>query len=208
MKFKTLFLILLINISFKAIGQVVIIQPNFGFKSHPTLNIDKITISNNETLIYLTVENKSSEGDWFCVGKSVELRSFPNSKKMKAKEVKGIARCPETYKFSQVGEKVQFRLKFDALSTNTKYINIQEKCTKACFSFQGVILDQALNAKIDSAYSAYAKGLDYVALDLFKEAVGLSPDYPYPLLYQDIIKIYQELGNKEEAEKWKGKIKH
>ena len=196
MKIKTLFLITLINLSYIAKSQTIITKPNFGQKSHPTLEIENIKITDNQTIIQLSITNKSPQGDWFCVDKKVELIDILTNKKYRLASLSGIPHCPETYKFTQVNEKLQFELRFPAIDKNTKYITLVEKCNNACFSIEGIILNENLNKKIDEAYSAFAKGLDFEALQLFKEARTLSSDYPYPLIKNNIEQI-QKIVNKK-----------
>jgi len=196
MKIKTLFLIALIYLSYVAKSQTEIIHPNFGQKSHPTLEIENIKITDNQTIIQLSIINKSPQGDWFCVDKKVELIDILNNKKYRLTSLSGIPHCPDTYKFTQVDEKLQFELRFPAIDKNTKYITLKEKCNNACFSIEGIILDKNLNKKIDEAYAAFAKGLDFEALQLFKEAQAMSRDYPYPFITNNIEQI-QKIVNKK-----------
>jgi tetratricopeptide (TPR) repeat protein len=189
------------------IAQTTIETPNFGSKSHPTLLIEKIERTNQNTKIYMNITNYSTEGDWFCVDKNVAINQYPNKTKIKMNAATGVPQCPENYQFTKVEETLPFVLDFPALEASTKYIDIIEQCNNACFTFKGVIVDKDLNLLINEAYTAYSDGLSYKALALFKEAVKQTEDYPYGILYFNIIKIYITLEQPEEAQKWTDKIK-
>jgi len=144
---------LLILLLFTIAGNVcsqTIIRPNYGLKSHPTLEIESVVIAGNVTTLNLVIENRSLEGT-FCADKDIFI-TLPDGKRMKIKETTGIPRCPETYVFKNYGEKLYFTLIFPGLPEGTEWFDLTEDCEDACFSFNSVILDAGLNRKIDEAF--------------------------------------------------------
>ncbi|MCX6254217.1 MAG: hypothetical protein NTV31_07035 [Bacteroidia bacterium] len=141
-------------------------QPNVSLRSHETLEISKVEITAQGTVIYLTVENRIAEGN-FCADKNIYL-IYPDGSRLKLTKANNIPVCPETYNFKSIGEKLQFTLDFPPLKTGTKWIDIVEDCTSNCFWFYGVTLDNDLNKKLDEAFSQASKGKPAENIVLFK----------------------------------------
>ena len=145
-----------------------IYKPNYALKSHETLEISKVDITSNATLIYFTVENKRNEGGNFCADKNIYL-IYPDSKRLKLTKASNIPVCPDTYNFKSVGEKLQFTLEFPPLKPETKWIDIIEECSSNCFWFYGVTLDNELNTRLDEAFELASKGTPAGNIILFKK---------------------------------------
>ena len=64
-----------------------------------------------------------------------------------------------------------------------------------CFSILGVVLDSELNKEINLGYDYYAQGKLDLALSAFKNVIKKQSDYPFGLLYLNVIQIYVELKN-------------
>src|SRR5450759_5485426 len=124
-------------------------QPNFGLRSHETLEISKVVTIAQKTIIFLTIENKIT-GGYFCADKNIFI-IYPDGTRSKLISSKGIPVCPETYKFKTIGERLDFELTFPPLKQDTRWIDLVEDCSENCFSFYGVCLDNDLNKKIEDA---------------------------------------------------------
>lgn len=183
-------------------------KPNFGLKSHETLEITRIENTSSRTIIYLTVENRIAGGN-FCADKNIYI-IYPDGKKSKLISSKGIPVCPESYKFKTVGEKLSFELTFSSLTPNTQWIDLLEDCNEDCFSFYGICLNKNLNSKIDEAASLAEKNEPSKALVSFSE-LGSSMDNLNSgmggLIYVSIIKLAKETGDKTKAAEWYTKLK-
>ena len=140
--------------------------PNFALKSHETLEISKVEITSENTVMYLTIENRIEEGN-FCADRNIYLID-PEGKKLILKKASGIPVCPNVHTFKNIGERIQFTLEFPALKTGTKWIDIIEDCTSNCFWFYGVTLDNELNKRVDEAFSMASKGDPADNIILFK----------------------------------------
>ena len=150
-KMKKLFLILLIiycKIGFPQVFET----PVYYSKSHETLYIDKIEISNKNTVFYLHIENIKDAGDaWFCADKDIYVKEAGTGKKHQLIKSSGIPVCPENHKFNKKGEKLFFQLYFDKIeSDKIKKIDLVENCSDYCFSFTEIILDNKLSNEIKS----------------------------------------------------------
>src|SRR5512147_2810551 len=107
-------------------------RPNSALKSHETLEIKKIVLSESGTDVYLKIENRISKGT-FCADRNIYI-VYPGGEKMHIIASDGIPVCPDTYSFKRVGEQLYFVLKFPPLEKGTGYINIIEECQDNCFS--------------------------------------------------------------------------
>ncbi len=173
----------------------IFVQPNVGLKSHKTLEILKIESTLQNTVIYFSIENRITGGA-FCAGRNIYL-IYPDGTRSEVQKAEGIPRCPETYKFKKIGEKLNFRLTFAPLRPGTKWINIKEDCNDNCFSFYGVLLDNELNARINEAVSKVDKGEVDTAIGLYKkliESVEPSENGISGSLYADLISLLVNKG--------------
>ena len=142
-------------------------KPNYALKSHETLEISKIEITNSATIISFSVENKRSEGGTFCADKNIYIM-YPDGTRLNLSAAHNIPVCPDSYKFKNIGEKLFFSLEFPPLKTGTKWIDIIEDCSSNCFWFYGITLDNDLNKRLDEAFILAAKGKPADNIILFK----------------------------------------
>lgn len=197
---------LLVSTLSVALHSQTIINPNYGLKSHKTLEATKIEVSAEKTVVHLTIENRIEKGN-FCADKNIYLID-PSGLRMKLLKASGIPVCPESYRFKAVGEKLNFILTFPPLKTGTLYIDLKEECSENCFSFYGIVLDKNLNSELDEAFSLAESGQALKALDKF---ISLAETYINsiglePLLYFNIIRLATETGNSVIAGEWYKKL--
>jgi hypothetical protein len=205
--FKNLLLLFfLVFTSIESFCQIID-HPNYGLKSHETLNIESVVLTSNSTTIFLVVENRSLDGT-FCADKNIYLQ-LPDGKHLKVKETDGIPRCPETYVFKTIGEKLYFSLSFPALAQGIPWFDLIEDCDDACFSFNPVILDVGLNQKIDHAYAAAELGETEASSREFEELLldfsGRNCSYE-GAIYWNIVNLYRKSGNEIKAGEWMDKL--
>ena len=179
------------------------IQPNVSLKSHETLELRKLELSPEKTVVYLQIENRI-EGGNFCADKNVFI-IYPDGSKSKLINAVGIPQCPDIYKFKSIGEKLEFTLTFPPLKQDAAWIDIVEECSANCFYFYGITLDNDLNKRLDEAFIIAAKGDPVKTMSLFrnilesvnKENIGIEG-----LLYINIICAAVEAGDKVETSVW------
>ncbi len=181
-----------------------LIKPNFAIASHP-MKVEKISNINDFTIIELSIENQVNNG-YFCADKNIILRDILNGKEYKLIKSEGISVCPDSYKFTYVGEVLRFKLYFLKIDKSVKYIDIIENCNANCFYIKGVVLDKKLNNNIDTAYEYYKKDKLDFSLAAFRMVANNSHDYPYGLFHYNIAQIYAEKKDFKTAKKWYEKI--
>jgi hypothetical protein len=182
-------------------------HPNSGLKSHETLEISKIVITAQNTVIFLTVENRIS-GGYFCADKNIFI-IYPDGTRSKLTSSNGIPVCPNSYKFKTIGEKLSFELTFPPLRNNTQWIDLIEDCTENCFSFYGICLNNELNKKIEDA-SVLAENKEPVKalMEFIKMAETFDNNSGIEgLIYLNIIQLAKETGNIPKANEWYNKLK-
>lgn len=178
-------------------------KPNFGLKSHETLEITRIENSPSRTTIYFTVENKIT-GGYFCADKNIFL-IYPDGTRSRLISSKGIPVCPDSYKFKTVGEKLSFQLTFTSIKPNTQWIDLVEDCQDNCFSFYGLCLNNILNKKIDDASYLAENNEPAKALLSFTDLAGsaeIRNSGMEGLIYVSIIKLAKETGDIAKASDW------
>jgi hypothetical protein len=178
-------------------------QPNIALKSHETLEISRVEVTTDNTVIYLTIENLR-EGGTFCADRNIWLID-PDGVKLKLKNASGIPVCPDSYKFKNIGEKLQFTLEFPPLKTATKWIDIVEECTSNCFWLYGITLDNKLNKRLDEAFVLASKGKPADNIVLFKNILDSIDSMNLGiegLLYINIINAYVEDADKINTIVW------
>jgi hypothetical protein len=185
-----------------------ITRPNYGLKSHETLEISKIEAGQQKTVIYLNIENRIKDG-FFCADKNINI-IYPDGTKAKMISSKGIPNCPETYKFKSIGEKLSFELTFPSIKRSIQTIDIVEACSDNCFSFYGVCLNNNLNKEIDDASVQAENKEPAKALISFINIANSAESKNSGiegLLYLNIISLAKETGNDPEAAEWYNKLK-
>lgn len=181
-----------------------IVNPNFAMASHP-MKITKIESIDNQTIIELTIENQTDNGN-FCADKNIYVQDLGNKKKFQLIKSTGIPVCPDRYSFNFVGESLTFKLYFPKLSGETKYLNLIENCDQYCFSIKGIILDSEMNQSIDLGYNYYSSGKLDFALQAFKQAIEKRTNYPFGFIHLNIIQILAEKNDFTGAKLWYNKI--
>ncbi len=187
-------------------GQVAAL-PNFGLKSHETLDIERIEMGKGETVFHMTIENRI-EGGSFCADRNIFV-VYPGGTREKLISAEGIPVCPATWNFRKAGEKLSFRLKFPPLAEGTQWIDLVEECGDNCFSFFGIVLDTAINSRLDSIFDAaesvspekYADLLESFLTDTDHLNLGTEG-----LIYSTLIENARNSGDRSKAADWYRKL--
>lgn len=206
MKNKTTIFIFLNFIILTGYSQTAV-KPNYGLKSHETLEILKVVVTAQKTQIFLSIENKI-EGGYFCADKNIFI-IYPDGTRSKVISSEGIPVCPESYKFKTIGEKLSFILTFPSLKKDTQWIDLIEKCSENCFSFYGVCLNNDLNKQIDDA-SVLAENKEPAKALIGFIKIANSNEIKNSgiegLIYLNIITLSRTTGNDSKAAEWYGKL--
>lgn len=207
MKIKIAFLFLSIFFSANLNSQTFN-HPNSGLKSHETLEISRIEVTGQKTVVLLSVENRI-EGGYFCADKNIFI-IYPDGTRSRLTSSEGIPVCPAAYKFKAIGERLNFALTFPPLKHDTQWIDLVEDCNENCFSFYGVCLNSDLNKKIDDASMLAENGEPAKSLMNFINIAGAIDNKNSGiegLIYVNIIELAKETGNIQKAAEWYAKLK-
>ncbi len=183
-------------------------RPNVGLKSPATLDIVKVEVTRDKTVISLSVENRL-EGGYFCADKNIYITDSKGVR-LNLRSSNGIPVCPDSYKFKRIGEKLDFTLTFPPLAAGCDWIDLVEECSDNCFSMYGIILDSKLNQLIDEAFSYAEKdepAKSMVSFIKIADAEYIKNKGAAGLLYINIISLAAETGNKAKAAEWYNKLK-
>jgi len=146
------------------------IQPNYGLKSHETLEINKVESSTEGTTFYMNIKNTRIQGGTFCADKNIYI-IYPDGSREKLISARNIPVCPDTHKFKAPGEELDFVLMFPPLKPGTEWIDLVEECSENCFSFYGVTLDNLLNERLDDIFDKASRGKPSDNVVLFKSVL-------------------------------------
>lgn len=176
--------------------------------THPELKIKSIEITENSTIFSLEVTNKRNQGGWFCADEHIYLKNSKGSEVYELIRSENIPTCPEQFKFSYVGQELNFTLYFPPVSKEIKFLDLIEDCTNACFSFHGIILDNEHNAKIrafENGFDLYQNHQYKQAIPLFEKVLkgeSIIDSHIYGLAYYYLILIHKELGDTDKMDYW------
>jgi len=142
-----LFLIICLFSTLMAFSQVYE-SPIAGKQSHPDLKINTIKVTTEYTIIHLSITNQLNTGGWFCASNSIYLKNSKGLEEYQLIRSENIPICPNKYEFKSKGEVLEFILFFPPINKEIRFLDLIENCDEACFSFEGIILDNEHNKKI------------------------------------------------------------
>ncbi len=206
MKLKRYFAGLLFITSFVHGYSQTTVKPNFGLKSHETLDIAKVEITIEKTVVNFTIENRIENGT-FCADRKIYITD-PAGNRYKVISATGIPVCPDNYTFKKPGEKLSFTLTFPPLTGEYAYIDLKEECYENCFSFYGVVLDEYINSRLDEGFSLAERGESLKALDKFTKMVDMAGKFNgiKALVYYNIVKLATDTGHTVQAGEYYKKL--
>lgn len=199
---KHIILILVLTaFGFKAVAQSVE-SPNYGLKAPLTAEIVRVDFNENATVVWLTIMSDINNA-WFCIDRNTFLVR-PDGVKLKLTGLKGLPFCPATHKFRRPGEKASFSLTFPATGM-LPWFSVVEECMGGCLSFRGIVTDQALNDKLNEAYSLSDRGEDAAAYRRLNEIINETDSLNLGIegsVFTSLILIDHRLGRTEAARSW------
>ena len=202
---RYLSLLLFLTTFFSGYSQITV-NPNFGLKSHETLDITKVELTKDKTVVSFTIENRIENGT-FCADKKIFITD-PAGNRYKVINATGIPVCPDNFIFKKPGEKLSFTLTFPPMTGEYAYIDIKEDCSENCFSFYGVVLDEYINSRLDEGFSLAERGESLKALDKFLKMVDMTGKYNgiKALVYYNIVKLATDTGHTVQAGEYYKKL--
>ena len=135
MKKLTLLTVLMIFALFHvSAAERVIENPPFSVGTHSNVNIFKVTLNEEETLLTMMISH--SPTSWIRIASDTYIRV--NGQKYIVKSVEGIELDKEVY--SDESGKTIFTLKFDPIDPDAKHLDFIESDCENCFKIWGVEL--------------------------------------------------------------------
>ena len=192
---------LMLWICFPDAGGQVYDKPNYSLNSHPTLEVASVERWEDHTVVNLNLKNERFSGN-FCIDSNTVLKNSLGGEEYELLGMEGIPACPDAYRFKSVGERISFRLTFEPLPDEVKYIDLLENCSENCVSIKYILLDEDLNSRINEGVSLYSLGKPAAALRVLEDIMnteydGMSPVFGTVYLY--LISIHYELGSSRDA---------
>lgn len=205
--YKLISIIIITTFSVLIVNSQVIVNPVVDFKSHSTLNIEKISKTDSTTVLFMNIKNERAKDGWFCVDKKVYLEVPGTNIKFDIIRSEGIENCPEMHKFTKIGESLSFKLIFPNIGDTITELDLVEDCNEDCFFIRGINLDQNFNNEVhnfNKGVLLYRENNIEKALSFFKKIIETSKykkskHFAYSLYIIPV--IYQKLGKKSLAQK-------
>jgi hypothetical protein len=169
--------------------------PAVGLKSHQTMEVLRIELSPEKTVVLLSIENRI-KGGTFCADRNIYIVQ-PDGSRLKLQKASGIPQCPDSHKFSREGEVLEFSLTFGSLKPGTGWIDIVEECGQDCFSVYGILLNESFSRRIDDALFYVNKGQTDSAIGLYRKMIQDAGDNEAGIvgsLYTDLISLLVSKG--------------
>jgi len=204
---KYYFLVIIILTAFPGKAQIYE-NPVAAQQSHADLKIEKIEITNENTVITLSITNQLQTGGWFCADNNITLKNSKREQNFDLIRSENVPICPQKYEFKRKGEILRFTLYFPPIDADIKFVDLIENCDEACFSFYGIILDNDHNKKVvafEKAFELFQNGAINECIPLFKEVLtgkATIESQIFGLSYFYLILSYQSLGDKGNIDYW------
>ncbi|MGM0666811.1 MAG: hypothetical protein ACQETA_05780 [Bacteroidota bacterium] len=157
---------LLILVSLQGYAQEIV-RPNYGLKNPETIEVVRVRVSAEQTLVDMSIQNRV-RGGYFCIDENTFIESA-GGENLKLEKVSGLPLCPDIHEFSSVGEKVYFTLVFGKLPEDTPWFDIVEYCSDNCFSIIALNMDEKINERINAAFSAMDRLDPVEAIRIFSD---------------------------------------
>lgn len=177
---------------------------NYATASHP-LTIGNLLNAGQTSKITVTISNQVANG-YFCLSNSVVATNELSKFRRLFLYSEGIPICPKQYRFSNIGEQLEFALVFNKFDNQLVYVNILEQCDANCLQIQGLVLDSKLNESINLAYKFFASSQYQLAADSYIRIINNRGDYPFAISYFNAIHAFAQLKDWEQASKWYKKL--
>jgi tetratricopeptide (TPR) repeat protein len=209
-------------LAYAAVSQIIY-NPLIKDKTHETMNVKAVAVSDSGTFVMITVTNTLDSGAWFCADKNITIKEAPNEflnsilntnsslKTYQLAGANGIPVCPLKYKFKTKGDSLDFELYFPKLNPIPDFIDIIENCEDHCFKLEGICLNNVLAYQISiyhQAFEDFDAGKTDTAISAFKKVIELKDTthnmYIYALI--NLSGIYEQIGDKENAIKLYSKL--
>jgi hypothetical protein len=199
---KTVFYIIIVITGFQVrLMAQVYEKPSFSLSSHPTLEILSIEKWEDQTVVQIRVKNQRLSAS-FCIDKETFLLNSLGTEEWQLTSMDGIPACPDQHRFKSIGEVLDFSLVFPAIPDEVNYIDLVEGCEDACVSVKYILLDEALNERINEGFDLYELGRLSASLQVFEDIMESDYDDYSPVfgtLYLYMMYIQYELGRSKEV---------
>lgn len=189
---KNVFLFLISFLSLNVYGQVylnphIVLCPQNFFRSK-NLSLDKIEITSNETILYLT---HAVLTEWVNIRKDVCIQSLDGTEKYSFIKAEGIPVAPEKYYFDKTTPYLKFKLFFEKIPSTLKQFDLIE-CPESDNCFNLYDISTKFSFEKEKEYSEYIE--KYLPFTLWKhfyispkgESNGNSFD---DIFYSELVKM-------------------
>lgn len=145
MKHLYIIVALVFSMVITGFSQSVIYNPAFGMTTSPDVNIPKIEITKESTIIHFHFVTTANwiVGGWASVLEDMYIRDVKTGKKYYLQKAENIPYYPERHDFTGPGQELSFTLYFTPVDPATTQIDIIENIEYGFNFFRVLLIDIA-----------------------------------------------------------------
>lgn len=138
---RRLFISVLFFVTIQNLIAQTITNPSINSRDEYSLNIDKIELTDYNTIIYCThtAPDTYTNGGWVRIEPNIILKETYGTRKYKLLKAEGVPLSPNKFTYSYKGQKLSFRLIFPKVAYDINTLDLIE-CSdnRNCFNFYGI----------------------------------------------------------------------
>ncbi len=143
---KSYFLFFLLLIYGQAQSQITL-NPKAGLQNLPYLNITKVEITDQHTIVSMNYVAPYNDSSWACANKQFYIKGIYQTVRKKLITAKGIPICDKKKWFTKRGQFINFDLIFPKLEAGIEEIDVVEGYGPNQFNFYNVLINNPLRAE-------------------------------------------------------------
>ena len=138
-------LIVLLLFTFPITFAQTIHYPNVYFQYLGDIIIEKIELTDRNTIVYLRhfADNNYTNGGWVSISKDTYISTDNDSKKLYLIAADGIPLSPDTHQYLNENDELSFKLIFPLIDNSNSINMIECEDNKSCFNFYNISLSNS-----------------------------------------------------------------
>jgi len=145
LNFRKYLIILLLLFVFPISLAQTIHYPNVYFQYYGDIIIEKIELTDKNTILYLRhfANDKYINGGWVSISKDTYISTDKDSKKLYLIDAEGIYLSPNKYEYSSIYDELSFKLIFPPIGEANSINMIECEDNEKCFNFKKISISSS-----------------------------------------------------------------
>ena len=162
-----LFIIVMFVAIIQSAYSQTITNPSIKSRDEYSLNIDRIELTDYNTIIYCTHTAPSMyvNGGWVTIQPNIFLKETYGSRTYKLLKAEGIPLSPNKFNYSYKGQTLSFKLIFQKIATDINLVDLIECQDRSnCFNFYGIKIRNENSQSSTQLVEKFRVDYNYVAV--------------------------------------------